>query len=309
MSGSPCPLPCTRLYARAVRISLGKTFVREEKPTPDAVLWTYGFDKPSTIMRRKRLMYLSRFLVHAPLELRAWSSAVHMVPGSWSTLVVRDLQWLKLRSPSLERLPDPAVAFEVWVAHIVSVGPKWAKIVRCACENVVEEDSDAVCSDVAGESERIQQVTCPYCSASFSQGSALTSHLRKMHNYRCLTHCHLNMEGDCCSCLKRIRAPVRLRKHFADCGRCLRNLVVHGFQQNPPHIAQTIADSAQSQTSSLLKQGRYAAFAALPVFQLQGPLLPTAQGPWNSRGYVLVDDRLQRLSFSIRKKRARESAL
>ena len=85
--------------------------------------------------------------------------------------------------------------------------------------------------------------------------------------------------------------------------------MAHGFQQNPLHIAQTIGDSAQSQTSSLLKQDRYAAFAALPVFQLQGPLLPIAQGPWNSRGHVLVDDRLQRLSFSIRKKRARESAL
>ena len=298
-------------HAKAVRTALGKTFFKDVANTPDKLLWTYGFDKPGTILRRKRLLYLPRLLVDAPRELRSWIAANSDTHGSWGSLVVGDLVWMWHRCEELGTLPGPSSDMPAWERRIVCLGKRWNLLVKHVCAGCHDEDSDAPVvnsADVEEESGLIRPVECPYCGLTFGLGNSLTSHLRKHHGYRCLAHFHLNTSGDCFSCLKRFHNPIRLREHFADSSRCLRSLVLEGHQRNSQEVTDEIAQVAKLHCSSLLKGGRYAAFAARPVVQLPGPCPPLRSGPWNDRGFVCIDGVSQRLSITIRNKRSREAA-
>ena len=277
-------------HARGVRSALGKQTGTKEGWVPEASLWTHGFDAPGVLLRARRLRYLPRLLLHAPIELKAWVQSNAMTNGSWAQMVREDLAWLQHHDDDLSKLPHPDHDVAQWEQFIASSPNRWVKHLKRVMEKARDLGGDVVESFVEDDGTAILlNVDCPLCGIAFAPGKSLSMHMQQDRSYKSLCFCYLNAEAKCHSCGKVFHNPIKLREHLGGRGkttRCLKQLVLSGHPTNDVQQSNNVIRALSQWASANKKAGRPPNHCDKPVGCDPGPRLPMYSGPVDPRGWA-----------------------
>ena len=205
-----------------------------------------GISSIEVRLRKRRLMYMSRLLVHGPASLKALLAVRAGVSETdkrppWTEQIIDDLKILKqYHYIALDALPMPDSDPYAWLNLMHDFPSAWRELIDkyVMSESVFDEakhDRALAASKVAVGGAFSCSMCCP--AVGFKSQKALDQHQRRFHNIRSEIPAYIDDSGVCPACGVHLfaRAKVithacetRFRGHAARAGLRCKDIILSG---------------------------------------------------------------------------------
>ena len=221
-------------------------------------------------LRKRRLMYLSRLLVHGPSSLNALlamrddDTDVGKLP--WTEQIIDDLNIIKqYHHRALEELPKAPDGARAWYDLICGFPAAWKELVDkyVTSESVFDESKEdrvAAGKDLANRGAFVCPTCCP--SLGFKSRKALDQHMRTKHNIRSDIPYYIDDSGVCPACGVNLHARAKVITHACEtrhrgkhCRVRCRDVILGG---NIPRVPNDIFFQLQERDRKLIAAARKA---------------------------------------------------
>jgi len=228
----------------------------------------YKIPSPSLFLRQSRLIYLARFIKHAPKPLVSAVAALANCKDSWYSLIFEDLKWIISVDSQLNRFSINDFNSQDFLS--ILTGPKWREIV-VECINHAQHSRSL---ESVVPAAHACDIPCPHCDKTFSFRQ-LPGHLHRAHSYIHPARNYAAEDGICRACLKVFHCRPRLIHHLR--GSSPKCFIVYQkyFDTLPPHRVQQLDEQDRSHAARCKKLGISKLHASRPAFRLHGPVLAT----------------------------------
>ena len=227
-------------------------------------------------LRAIRLRYLSRLLIHGPPHL------LHMIsfeagldePSAWTSLILQDLAWLKLKVCSLDSLPAPSDDPPQWFDLVKNYPSEFARFIRTAIRMSLTDQGPQSASP-----KRLPGAfCCTICPETFDTAQECSAHMFLKHGQKSSLR-EVIAGTICSSCMKNFHTRTKLHQHIAY--RSAKCKVYHAnMLPIDPDLYTQLEAGAARDTKALRASGRSILYHPLETTRVCGPLfVPGMQGP------------------------------
>ena len=271
------------LYKVARIILRCENFEEGAHTTDDFVRSIIPVPSVTTLLRAARLRYAARVFHCAPkLLVEILQQMDGIEDRSWLRRVQDDMTWLQQRTPSLQHLLPPELAFKVWQDKLSNIREWNAYVHRALQADTTYRFQtsryqmwrlqfrtglcDLGCAIVDEPKEQEDRTRagwdCTQCDKRFFSSKALSVHMYKQHHRHADVRDYMD-SSTCGACLKDFHTVQRLRQHLQyPRGTCLQQLRAVWW----PFDTQNLVD--------FKPQIDVKASHRIPALQCYGPPLP-----------------------------------
>ena len=258
-----------RLHTARVKMFrsvLNAKYNSEVRLTDEQVLRKMNAPSVHNLLRKDRLHYLARLLLHGPLALKGALQQLLQHPSSWSSLVCDDLKWAHNVSCKLSGLPPPCDDIRSWESFITSFPRQWNTIITQITSEIPFD-----CDQSHSEAVVPIDCFCPECDRVFHSVHALNGHRMRVHGYRVPARAYI--EGSICpTCLWQFHSRPRLLYHMSHTSsKCLMQYILRGASSLDPERVKQLNFEDAAVLRHRRRSGRHKLWAELPAFRTQGP--------------------------------------
>ncbi len=233
----------------------------------------------------KRLCYLSRFLRHAPPQLRALAFTNCTDPTSWTSLVCHDIARVYCVLGDQPGLPNPSDDMQPWLSLAKDFPQQWKAIVRKTVDRLVQGARErhgldrwrAAMNALTGGHVDAQvqdhdfTLICSFCHKEFDSPQKLALH-EIQHGKKHVARSYA-IGTQCQSCCWEFHSRPRLIRHLAYARTgCLANYKQWCHPLNDDDSKALDAEDAAA-NKKLKRVGETVLLAKLPAFRATGPSL------------------------------------
>ena len=271
------------LYKVARIILRCENFEEGAHTTDDFVRSIIPVPSVTTLLRAARLRYVARVFHCAPkLLVEILQQMDGIEDWSWLRRVQDDMTWLQQRTPSLQHLLPPELAFKVWQDKLSNIR-EWNAYVHRALQadttyrfqtsryqmwrlqfrTGLRDLGCAIVDEPREQEDRTRAGwECTQCDKRFFSSKALSVHMYKQHRRHADVRDYMD-SSTCGACLKDFHTVQRLRQHLQyPRGTCLQQLRAVWW----PFDTQNLVD--------FKPQIDVKASHRIPALQCYGPPLP-----------------------------------
>eukprot|EP00929_Paragymnodinium_shiwhaense_P073979 TRINITY_DN37820_c0_g2_i1.p1 TRINITY_DN37820_c0_g2~~TRINITY_DN37820_c0_g2_i1.p1 ORF type:complete len:1803 (+),score=349.39 TRINITY_DN37820_c0_g2_i1:54-5462(+) len=173
------------------------------------------------IIYLRMLMYWPRFLIKAPVVLRAMVQEVADRPFSWPARMREALEWAWMNSDRLSELPNPKDDTLPWETLATSHPAEWKKIVGLLGEQANDGHCLGQCEEdpqhqgPEREEGEPQRWECQFCDEVYDNAQAAAMHMSTKHER--VTWCSRMQKNQWCRwCFKDLGSRPRAVQHLKD---------------------------------------------------------------------------------------------
>ena len=169
------------------------------------------------ILRRKRLIYARRLMVHGPPALQALFQCrvgTCDAPLPWVRQLLNDLCHLqRYHGQKLSEMPDPRQQPKAWPLLIIEFPQEWRELV-----NSYTEYENPCTSSVVQPPNDLYEFSCSLCvgGPAFKSAKALASHVRIKHKVTNPLNTYVDDSGICPVCHTNFFSRARVLTHFSE---------------------------------------------------------------------------------------------
>lgn len=242
----------------------------------------FGILPFASMMRKMRLFYFTRSLMHAPECLVRLVALEHDCdpPNSYVACIVQDLKWIykQVNDGPLKGLGDPWRGESNWVTFIKN----YPAVFKLQCRRVFNKANDGVMFaagfsiDEAANKVKKQAVieshpfVCRECGLLCKSKAVLDGHLSPIHHNR-------NVVRDvvdtivCQSCLHEYKTRHRMIVHLACNAPACRHKYFVNIHPLDADVVECLDLQEAAACRTLKSQGRSRRYSSFPSVKLQGP--------------------------------------
>jgi hypothetical protein len=231
-----------------------------------------GFPECDVYISKIRLLYFTRFTMHAPplLKRLVQREHLHSPDKSWVSSIINDLKWLFSFNLHPAHLPDPDDDLAPWATFIKEQAPQFRTLVKKSVKTslalLVPSSLHPIIPILPDPTIPTVSVTCDLCDASFKSLKDLACHKAGKHKVKQPLRAKI-ATTHCLYCGKEWHTRYRIVSHVAYNSPMCKAFYIQQVPNIPTELYDELESGESKLSSDLRVQGKRPGYHPIPPVQ------------------------------------------